>query len=305
MNVYGIVSIISITIGLVAVLASYRYLNHVFNRLSWIIHSFLTRRTIEEPDIKETRESKLISQLRQLVKIADQEIRTSQEEKEKIAGLISDLSHQLKTPLANITMYTELLKDPSLSEDERMEFIERTGEQAGKMQWLMNALLHASRLESGSMEFEVAPTTIKETLAAGISSVYAQAQKKNISIVIEEFDNCQLMHNRKWTIEALTNILDNAIKYSPEASIITIQVEPMELYTRIKVQDQGIGIAPDEYNLIFQRYYRSNRVEQKEGAGLGLYLAQLIFNKQGGYITVDSKPGHGSCFSIYLQNVIA
>lgn len=305
MNIYGIVSLVSVCFGLLAIFAAFRYLNHVFNRISWIIHSFLTRGTIEETDTKETRESKLISQLRQLIKITDQEIKSNQEEKDKITGLISDLSHQLKTPLANITMYTELLKDPSLSEDERMEFIERTREQAGKMQWLMNTLLHASRLETGSMEFEVAPTAIKETLAAGISSVYAQAQEKNIAITIKEFDNCKLQHNRKWTIEALTNILDNAIKYSPEYTTITIQVEPMELYTRIQVQDQGIGIAREEFNLIFQRYYRSNRVEQTEGAGLGLYLAQLIFNKQGGYITVDSKPGHGSCFSLYLKNVIA
>ena len=304
MKIDGIVIIVSIVICVLVVILSYLYLNHVLNRISWIIHSFLTRRTIEITDMEDTRESKLISQLKQLILITDQEIKANKEEKEEITRLISDLSHQLKTPLANITMYTELLRDHSLSEDERDEFIDRMREQTGKMKWLMNTLIHASRLETGSMEFEVAPTTIKETIAASISSVYAQAQEKNIAIVIEEFNNCKLLHNRKWTAEALTNILDNAIKYSPESSTIKLLLEPMELYTRIKVQDQGIGIASEEFSLIFKRYYRSNKVEQKEGTGLGLYLAQLIFIKQGGYITVDSKPDHGSCFSLYLQNAI-
>lgn len=153
------------------------------------------------------------------------------------------------------------------------------------------------------MDFEVTPTSIKETIATSITSVFSQAQEKNINICIEEFDNCLLLHNRKWTAEAITNILDNAIKYSPMSSTIQIQVERMEFFTRINIKDQGIGILPSEYNLIFKRYYRSKMVEQNEGTGLGLYIAQLILSKQGGYITVDSKLGDGSCFSVYLQNV--
>jgi signal transduction histidine kinase len=96
--------------------------------------------------------------------------------------------------------------------------------------------------------------------------------------------------------------LENAIKYSPVSSKIMIEAMPMELYTKILITDQGIGIACEEFNQIFKRFYRSKQVEQKEGTGLGLYLSQLILAKESGYITVDSKLGEGSCFSVFLLN---
>mgnify|MGYP001080122484 FL=1 len=100
----------------------------------------------------------------------------------------------------------------------------------------------------------------------------------------------------------MTNILENAIKYSPENSRIEITVNKMELYTRITISDEGIGIPEKEYHLIFQRFYRGKEVEQQEGSGLGLYLAQLILQQEKGYITVSSKPGQGSSFHIFLPN---
>jgi signal transduction histidine kinase len=235
--------------------------------------------------------------------IADHDTKSAKEEREAVTTLISNLSHQLKTPLANITMFTEILKDPSLSEEEKQEFIIRTGEQAVKMEWLLQGLFKTSRLETGIIEFDVSPAYIKETIADGISSVYSQAESKNIHILIEEFEDRKLLHNPKWTAEAISNILENAIKYSPEDSIIKIKIEGMELYTKVQISDQGIGISPEEFNLIFKRFYRSKQVEQREGSGLGLYLSQLILSKEGGYITVSSKPQNGSCFSLFLQNV--
>jgi signal transduction histidine kinase len=235
--------------------------------------------------------------------ITEYEAKSAKEEREVVTTLISDLSHQLKTPLANITMFTELLKDPSLSEVERQEFLIRTGEQAVKMEWLMQALFKTSRLETGIIEFDIFPTYIKETIADSISSVYSHAESKYIHITIDEFEDCKLLHNHKWTTEAISNILENAIKYSPEGSVIKIKIEPMELYTKIQISDQGIGIASEEYNHIFKRFYRSKQVEQQEGSGLGLYLSQLILLKEGGYITVNSVVGNGSCFSLFLQNV--
>jgi signal transduction histidine kinase len=284
-------------------LGCFYYLNRTYNKISQIITTFISKRKIEATDVEDTRESKLISQLKQLIMITDHEAKSAKEEREAVTTLISDLSHQLKTPLSNITMFTELLKDPYLLEEEKQEFILRTGEQAVKMEWLMQALIKTSRLETGIIEFDVSPTYIKETIADSISSVYSQAESKNIGIMIDEFEDLKLMHNPKWTAEAISNILENAIKYSSEGKTIKIRIEPTELYTTIKISDQGIGIAPAEFNLIFRRFYRSKRVEQKAGSGLGLYLAQLILSKEGGYITVSSVLGEGSCFSLFLQNV--
>jgi len=298
-----VVPAVSVLICLITIIICWLYLNREFNKIDHIITTFISKRRIEATDVAETRESKLIGQLKQLITISENEVKSSKGDKEAVTRLISDISHQLKTPLANITMYAELLKDQSLSESEKHEFILRTGEQAAKMEWLMQTLLKTSRLETGMTDFEVAPSHILETIANGISAVYAQAERKNIRIILEEFSDLELLHNSKWTAEVISNILENATKYSPEGSEIRIKACQMELYTKLEICDQGIGIAPEEYNLIFKRFFRSKQVEQKEGSGLGLYLSQLILSKEGGYITVSSEKGKGSCFSIYLQNV--
>ncbi len=119
---------------------------------------------------------------------------------------------------------------------------------------------------------------------------------------MEEFQDFNLIHNPKWTAEALANILENAIKYSPRHSRIHVSVTRLDLYTKITIADEGIGISEKEYNLIFKRFYRSGMVEQQEGSGLGLYLAQLIVLQEKGYITVASRVGQGSRFSLFLLN---
>ncbi len=298
-----IIAVLAVGICLVTIMSCWYYLNHTLNKIGQIISDYITHRRVEARDVEETRESKLVSQLRQLISITDHEVKLAGEEKEAISRLVSDLSHQLKTPLANISMYTQLLRDSSLNEEERQEFLRRTNEQVAKMEWFMQMLLKTSRLEIGMIDFELAPNDIKKTIADGISAVYVQAERKNISLRTEEFEDRKLLHNPKWTAEAIANLLENAVKYSPCGSEITLRIEPLELYTRIEIKDQGIGIAPEELNLIFQRFYRSKSVEQKEGSGLGLYLAQLILTKQGGYITASSRLGEGSVFSLYLQNV--
>ncbi len=255
-------------------------------------------------DIQETRESRIVSQLRRIV--TDARFREEQAvgEKDQIMELLSDLSHQLKTPLANIVMDTELLQDPAIGGDEarRREFLLHVKSQADKMQWLMASLLKASRLENGMIRFPVEAAGIKETIARSLGHVYGQAAAKDIVLAVEEFQDFNLIHNPKWTAEALANILENAIKYSPWHSSIHVSVTRLDLYTKITIADEGIGISEKEYNLIFKRFYRSGTVEQQEGSGLGLYLAQLIVQQEKGYITVASRVGQGSRFSLFLLN---
>lgn len=253
-------------------------------------------------DVQETRESRLISQLKQILKNASGRERKAVDEKNQVMELISDLSHQLKTPLANIVMNMEILEQDTLSEKQRREFLERTGQQAKKMEWLMQTLLKASRLENGIIDFEAKNTGIRKTLARAVGSVYAQAEKKKIRLEAEEVRDFSLYHNPKWTAEAIGNILENAVKYSPEGSTVKITLSRLELYTRITVTDQGIGIPKQEQNRIFQRFYRGRQVDQEEGSGLGLYLAQLILQSEKGYVTVSAAPGGGSSFSVFLLN---
>lgn len=253
-------------------------------------------------ELQETRESKAFSQISRFLHTVQKKEELAEEEKNQVVKLISDLSHQLKTPLANIVMNMELLKDSTMPEPQRREFQERTAEQAEKMQWLMENLLKASRLENGMIEFQAENLPVKETIARAVSAVYGQAAKKQIHICVEEFQDFTLYHNPKWTAEALTNLLENAVKYSPRGSRVDVGISRLEIYTSISVKDQGIGIPEKEYHRIFQRFYRGSAVDQVEGSGLGLYLAQLILRQEKGYITVSSRPGEGSIFSVFLLN---
>ena len=242
--------------------------------------------------------------MQRLLNQAEKKEVQAKKERDEVAALLSDLTHQLKTPMANVIMYTELLEDESLKAEERERFTHLAGAQAKKMQWLLENMLKASQLEKGIISFSAEYTGIRETIGQAVSGVYAQAEDKNITIMVEAFEDRKLYHNPRWIAEALENILDNAVKYSPSGSIVTVRVYPMELYTQIEITDQGIGIPRGEYNKIFQRFYRSGNAAQTQGSGLGLYLAQLILNNEKGYVTAVSRPGEGSSFRVFLLNEV-
>ena len=280
------------------------YFLREWKKLDTILETFLNGKSDDADgrELCETRESRVISQLMRILNDARFREKRAVEEKDQVTELISDLSHQLKTPLANIVMNMELLQNDALTGAQRKEFLAHTENQARKMKWLMNSLLKASRLENGMIHFQAKQTGIKETIAKAVSDVYAQASGKQIVLETEEFQDFNLFHNPKWTAEAMANILENAVKYSPKGGRIRIALSKMDLYTRITVSDEGVGIPEKEYSLIFQRFYRGKDVEQQEGNGLGLYLAQLILQQEKGYITVSSRPGEGSSFHIFLLN---
>lgn len=273
-------------------------------RMQRLIHDYQENGSGDFQTMKETRESKLENQLLRLLDSASKKEAQAQKERDEVASLLSDLSHQLKTPMANVILYTELLEDEELDERERRKFVRQASFQAKKMKWLLESMLKASQLEKGSISFSPENTGIRETIGRSVSGVYAQAEDKKITILVEPFEDRRLYHDSKWTAEAMGNILDNAVKYSPEGSQIIVRVIPMEIYTQIEVKDQGIGIRREEYNRIFRRFYRGSHAAQQEGSGLGLYLSQLILNKEKGYVTVTSEEGEGSSFRIFLLNEV-
>lgn len=255
-------------------------------------------------DIRETRESRLVSDIEQLLSRAAWRENKAILEKKKVTELLSDLSHQLKTPLANIILDLDLLESGTSHIDisQQKEFLSHAKSQASTMQWLVQNLLKAARLEDGMIQFQAENTNIRPTVAAAVSAVYAQASRKNITIRVDDTADLYVWHNPKWTAEALANVLENAVKYSPENTQIRIRIEKMEIYTRITIQDQGPGIPEAEYNKIFQRFYRTAQAASAEGLGLGLYLTQLIVQSEHGYVAVDSKLRQGSQFHFFLLN---
>ncbi len=224
-------------------------------------------------------------------------------EKEKIKTLISDISHQTKTPIANISLYSQLLSEHDLSNESQI-CVNQLSQQAEKLKFLIEALVKISRLETGVITVVPKDNPIDELIGSVIEQIKMKADIKNISIDIERAGQ-NAFFDMKWTVEAIFNIVDNSVKYTPSCKTITIKTIPYELFYRIDIIDEGIGIAEHEQSMIFGRFYRSPSVNGQEGVGLGLFLAREIIAAEGGYIKVSSILGKGSTFSVFLPRQIA
>ena len=219
-------------------------------------------------------------------------------EKDTIKKLISDISHQTKTPIANILLYAQLLGEQDLTE-ESAGCVKALISQAEKLNFLIQSLVKTSRLETGIIALSPAPGLISPMLKQIVSQALPKAEQKSIAIT-GEFPDSMAVFDSKWTAEAIGNILDNAIKYTPAGGSIHIQMVFYGLFCRIDITDTGMGIAEEEQPKIFKRFYRSPSNLNSEGVGVGLYLARQIISGEGGYIKVSSTPGNGATFSIFL-----
>lgn len=254
--------------------------------------------------------SKINNQLESLGKrLSLNEVRLK-EEKEETKSLVTDISHQLKTPLASLKMCFSLLNEENLEPIERKEFMERSIEQLNNLEALTASLVNISRMETGMIKIEKQNKRILDTIISSINTVYLKAEEKNIQVELEdineETENLTLLHDEKWTREAIANVLENAVKYSEKESKIRIRLHKLTTFLRIEIEDEGIGIDKKEYTEIFKRFYRgkSDLVKNEEGSGVGLYLTRKILEEQGGNITVTSKKSigeKGSRFVIQLS----
>ncbi len=225
-----------------------------------------------------------------------------EDEKENTKSMITDISHQLKTPVSALGLSLELLGDEQITEEEKREFLERGKQEVEKLNHLMGTLVNLSRLEADMIRLEPRKASLKATLIRGVNGIYLKAEEKQIEMEMKEFPDMELLHDPRWTAEAISNVLDNAVKYSPAKSTIRIRVEPMVSYVLIEVEDEGIGIEKSEYPNIFKRFYRGKRpeVEAQEGAGVGLYLVRKIFEEQGGNVCAAAARGRGTVIRMML-----
>ena len=232
---------------------------------------------------------------------ADLKERLKQEENSTKA-LITDISHQLKTPLASIKMSHELSVASDLSEEERQSFIETETREILKMEALLDELVRLSRLENSMIQIKCEKCSMKKTIREAVSQIYIKANTKQIEICVDMEQDVKIPHDHKWTVEALVNILDNAIKYSPQRTTVMIHVSCLVNHVLIQIEDEGIGIPEGELHEIFKRFYRGSNTKNlvKEGAGVGLYLSRSIIEQQGGAIVAKRKNGKGTIFQIML-----
>lgn len=223
-------------------------------------------------------------------------------ERADLQELISDISHQVKTPIANLKMLDATLLEQNVSPEKQKEFLLAMDSQLDKLDFLMQAMIKTSRLEAGVIALEPKPQAIYDTLAAALGGILLNAEQKKITVTVDCPETVTAAHDRKWTTEALFNILDNAVKYTPESGKIHVAVVCWEMYVKIDISDTGIGIPEQHQGTIFKRFYREDSVHDAPGIGIGLYLTREIITRQGGFIRVASEVGSGSTFSVFLPH---
>lgn len=223
-------------------------------------------------------------------------------EEESIKALVTDISHQLKTPIAALKLCFSMYLEAD-SDEEREEFLARSQKQMDQLEALAGSLVNISRMETAMIQLTPEKTSLRRILQTAVEGIYLRARKKQIQIETMPFDDIYPTLDRKWTTEAVMNVLDNAVKYSPCGSTVSISVQPMVSFVRIEISDEGVGIPKNEYNQIFSRFYRGadSAVKQTEGTGVGLYLTRSILEKQGGTIMVQSKQDVGSTFILQIR----
>lgn len=254
------------------------------------------RGDFQEETFDESLRSNLETKLAHYLGASAVSARNLQEERDKIKSLIADISHQTKTPIANVLLYAQLLEEQA-PEDCR-SYTAALAEQARKLQSLIDALVKTSRLEAGVLVLHPRPGPLGPMLEEAAGQFAPRAEEKGLELILKPTD-ADAVFDPKWTAEAVCNLIDNAVKYTSSGKI-TVSARAYELFARIDVTDTGPGVAEEELGKLFQRFYRGGAASQAEGVGVGLYLVRQISQGQGGYVKAFSRPGQGTKFSLFL-----
>ena len=251
----------------------------------------------------ESLRSSVESKLRDCLAASALSARSLREEKARIESLVSDIAHQTRTPVANVLLYAQLLAERELDPEAR-GCVDALEQQAEKLRTLIDALVKTSRLETGMLALRPERNPLGPMLEAAVAQFLPAAESKRIQLTLVSTD-AYARFDPKWTGEAVCNLLDNAVKYTPEGGHVRVEVTPYELFCRVDVADNGPGIPENEHAKVFSRFCRGAAHAGEEGVGLGLYLAREIVSSQGGYMKL-SCPAEGGCvFSAFLPNLSA
>lgn len=297
LGVLGLVALAALLLGLWLWLDARRTVRRLDRMLSTAIDG-----GFGEESFDESAPSALESRMARFLNGSARSLRGVQRQRESIQRLLSDISHQTKTPLANVKLYSSLLMEEELTPRQR-EQAQVIFQQSEKLSFLIETLVKLSRLETDVLAVTPKSQPLAPLLERAASQAKAAAEQKGIALQVQLYPQqaeMRALYDLRWTAEALGNLLDNAVKYTPPGGCIQVSATQYELFCRIDVRDNGIGIAEEEQAQIFGRFYRGRQVREQEGLGIGLYLAREIAQKQGGYLKLSSRPGQGSTFSLYL-----
>ena len=284
------------------------FTNKVIERLDQMLDDALNG-TFSDSNYDETKLSRLESKWKEFLGTSVLSNQNLEAERHRLEQFISDISHQTKTPMTNIKMYTELLCEevntPNPSVDKIKKYAEEIKRQNVRLEFLIDSLTKLSRLESGTLEVVPNPSSINELVNSGVAALKPKADMKKISFVTTDADSdtkVSASFDMKWTLEALINVLDNAVKYSPEGGKIEVKLSETDMYAAIHVIDEGQGISEEDATKVFGRFFRGTEVQQDDGVGIGLYLTREILSKEDGYIkAISNEKRKGGEFILYLR----
>ena len=278
-----------------------RYNDDLLEQITLLIEALVEQQERQIfSEAEDTLTARLQHQLLKLRNILTAQNQMLAKEKEQIKTLISDISHQIKTPIAAANTFAELLSDGELSAEERTEYITTLQMSLGKLTFLTNSLIKMSRLESDIISLKPEKNSLNEIVLQAVKTVYAKAKEKGILITFECDQAFEAVLDFNWTAEAISNVIDNAVKYTPQGGFVRLQITEYPSFLRLDISDNGVGIPEEEQAKIFGRFYRGKQSVGTDGVGIGLYLTREIINKQNGYMKVSSDE-NGSTFSMFLK----
>ena len=244
----------------------------------------------------------LFHDVNEMATILSAHAESQKQTKEFLQDIISDVSHQIKTPLSALKMYHEIISSNKEDSETVATFSEKSQREIKRMENVIYTLLKLARLDAGIIQMEKAEENVSILMRDVLERFETWAEQDHKEITLTGQDDITFNCDALWMSEAIGNIVKNSLEHTKPGGNISVQWAQSPLMTQIVIADDGKGIHPEDLYNIFKRFYREKSVSKTEGLGLGLYLARNIIAMQKGYITVHSAPGQGSCFSVFLLN---
>lgn len=233
--------------------------------------------------------SKFTSSFNSMGEVIRGNIYALNKEKSFLVNLLSDISHQLKTPLSTMILYNDILLNKNLTKEQEIDFLKNNENQLNRMRWLILNLLKLAKIDANAIELEIENQNLNETIEDVLENIESKALESKVKVEFIQRDIIYLKHDRLWLQEALINIIKNGIEHSGEGGRVSVNIEDNPIYTRIVIANTGEAIPEEELPHIFKRFYKGKKSAKSDSIGIGLALAKAIIERHGGYIEVYSK----------------